>query len=86
MVQVTDSHGTSKYTGTMPDVIVGTFGKAFGVNRGFISSCQAVVVAVDICDSEKGLNLLEHLGNRVRQFCTGLETLVYKSTPRPYPW
>jgi glycine C-acetyltransferase len=102
--------GTAEFTNTWPDVIVGTFGKAFGVNGGFIAAsptlveavrqkadtyiytnplsvadCAAAKKAIDICDSEEGLERLNVLRKRILQFRNGLNSLGYESIPGPHP-
>jgi len=102
--------GTSEYAGARPDIIVGTFGKAFGVNGGFIAAsetiieavrqkadtyiytnplsvadCAAALAAVDICDSDPGLDLLDHLGTVTTQFRDGLKNLGLESIDGPHP-
>jgi glycine C-acetyltransferase len=38
--------GTAEFIGVEPDVIVGTFGKAFGVNGGFVVASETVIEAI----------------------------------------
>ncbi|NOX38787.1 MAG: aminotransferase class I/II-fold pyridoxal phosphate-dependent enzyme [Calditrichaeota bacterium] len=38
--------GTAEFTGATPDIIVGTFGKAFGVNGGFVAASESVIEAI----------------------------------------
>ena len=102
--------GTPDYCNASPDVIVGTFGKAFGVNGGFIAAskmlieavrqkadtyiytnplsvadCAAAKKALDITESEEGVNLLKVLKERTTQFRKGLEDLGKESIPGPHP-
>jgi glycine C-acetyltransferase len=42
----TTGRGTSEFCGAAPDIIVGTFGKAFGVNGGFIAAGKTVIEVV----------------------------------------
>jgi glycine C-acetyltransferase len=102
--------GTPEFAGGSPDIIIGTFGKAFGVNGGFIAAsktvietvrqkadtyiytnplsvadCAAATKALDICDSNEGLQLLENLRLRTKQFRNGLLRLGLESIPGPHP-
>jgi glycine C-acetyltransferase len=102
--------GTAEFSGGAPDIIIGTFGKAFGVNGGFIAAsetvietvrqkadtyiytnplsvadCAAATKALDICDSEEGLMLLENIQLRTKQFRNGLESSGLESIPGPHP-
>lgn len=38
--------GTADHTGALPGIVIGTFGKAFGVNGGFVAASPAVIEAV----------------------------------------
>lgn len=102
--------GTPEFTNGDPDIIVGTFGKAFGVNGGFIAAsetviekvrqtadtyiytnplsvadCSAATMALNICDSDEGQNLLAVLQERTKQFRKGLENLQVESVSGPHP-
>lgn len=102
--------GTLEYAGAWPDIVVGTFGKAFGVNGGFIAAsetvteavrqkadtyiytnplsaadCAAATAAIDICDSDEGLERLAHLGRVTARFRQGLDDLGLESIPGPHP-
>jgi glycine C-acetyltransferase len=38
--------GTAEFSGAQPDVIIGTFGKAFGVNGGFVAASETMIEAI----------------------------------------
>jgi glycine C-acetyltransferase len=38
--------GTEEYTGVRADLVIGTFGKAFGVNGGFVASSREVIEGI----------------------------------------
>ena len=38
--------GTAEFTGAWPDIVVGTFGKAFGTNGGFVASTNELIEGV----------------------------------------
>jgi glycine C-acetyltransferase len=38
--------GTPEHAGAVPDIVIGTFGKAFSVNGGFIAASETVIEAV----------------------------------------
>jgi glycine C-acetyltransferase len=38
--------GTMEHAGSVPDIVIGTFGKAFSVNGGFIAASETVIEAV----------------------------------------
>lgn len=38
--------GTPEYTSSQPDIIIGTFGKAFGVNGGFVAASETLVETI----------------------------------------
>jgi len=118
---VDDSHGVGALgpTGrgteeiTRPqaaDLLVGTLGKAFGVNGGYVtgsatvirylretspfyiysnpitpSEAAAALRAVEIVDSPRGVQLLEHLRSMTARFRHGLTALGLETLPGEHP-
>jgi len=121
LLVVDDSHGigaygktgrgTEEYTHAKGvDVLVGTLGKAFGVNGGYVTSNQTIITylretapmyiysnpispaeasaalkSLEILDSEKGKDILEHLHQMTKKFEKGLLDLRYEIIESDHP-
>ncbi len=121
LLVVDDSHGigaygksgrgTEEYSGAKGvDVLVGTLGKAFGVNGGYVTSNQTVITylretapmyiysnpispteasaalkSLEILDSEKGKDILNHLHQLTKKFEKGLLDLEYEIIESDHP-
>ncbi len=102
--------GTEEYCNTKVDVLIGTLGKAYGVNGGYVVSSKvvtdylretapmyiysnpitageaaAVLKAIDILDSEKGLKILKHIKAMTIKFEQGLKDLGFETIEGPHP-
>ena len=102
--------GTEEVCGVQVDILIGTLGKAFGVNGGYVvgdnvlidylressplyiysnpitpAEAAAARAAVDLLDSEKGLELLRHLREMTERFESGLVRLGFETIPGQHP-
>ena len=118
---VDDSHGIGAYgktgRGTEEitqskgvDILVGTLGKAFGINGGYVTSSQTVITflresapmyiysnpispaeagaalkSLEILDSPKGQDILNHLRKMTAKFEKGLLSLGYEIIESEHP-
>ena len=121
LLLVDDSHGigaygktgrgTEEYTHAKGvDVLVGTLGKAFGVNGGYVTSNQTIITylretapmyiysnpispaeasaalkSLEILNSKKGKDILEHLHQMTKKFEKGLLDLRYEIIESDHP-
>ena len=102
--------GTEEVTGARADLLVGTLGKAFGVNGGYVTGsatvirylretspfyiysnpitpaeAAAAVKSVEIVDSPRGAQLLDHLREMMARFRHGLTVLGLETLPGEHP-
>ena len=103
--------GTEEYTSSPPvDILVGTLGKAFGVNGGYVTSnatlirflresapfyiysnpitpgeAKASLASLQLLDSTRGREFLDHLRAMTRRFEEGLGKLGMETIPGEHP-
>jgi len=102
--------GTEEYCDTEVDILIGTLGKAYGVNGGYVVSSKiitdylretapmyiysnpitageaaAVLKALEILDSPRGIEILEHIKKMTRKFENGLKSLGFETIEGPHP-
>lgn len=102
--------GTEEHTGAKVDVLIGTLGKAFCVNGGYVTGdptiieylrekaptyiysnpitcgeCGAVLKVLDLVDSPKGKERLEHISKLTKMFEDGLKSLGFETIDGPHP-
>jgi glycine C-acetyltransferase len=118
---VDDSHGVAAYGDTgrgtpeftkanNVDIIVGTFGKAFGCNGGYIAAskeivetisqmcdtyiytnplscgdCAAALKAIDVVDSQEGIETLKKLKNNTERFRKGIKQIGLETIEGVHP-
>ncbi len=102
--------GTEEHTGAKVDVLIGTLGKAFCVNGGYVTGdptiieylrekaptyiysnpitcgeCGAVLKVLEIIDSPKGKERLDHISKLTKKFEDGLKALGFETIDGPHP-